>query len=116
MSVKKVIDFVEFVLKGVVENPECLKVVADIQSCEDSPETEGDLETPVLKKAVLFIYTNDSDCGRIIGKQGKMIRAVRTLVTAVAGKDGYRWVVSVVKVEDQNVVCGEGDSGSSVSV
>jgi hypothetical protein len=68
-------DFIEFVTKRLVNNPEVVKV--------DRLEDDGSRE-----KYRLFV--EKSDRGKIIGRQGRTIRAFRTLVGAVAARQGRR--------------------------
>jgi uncharacterized protein len=65
-------NLVEYVVKGLVENPHSVKIAVD--------ET-GDV-------SVVTITVGESEKGRLIGKDGKTINAIRMLVNAlcVAGK------------------------------
>lgn len=36
----------------------------------------------------IIIYANNADVGRLIGKNGKMISSIKTLVSACKAKDG----------------------------
>jgi predicted RNA-binding protein YlqC (UPF0109 family) len=65
-------NLVEYVVKGLVENPHSVKVAVD--------ET-GDV-------SVVTIMVGESEKGRLIGKDGKTINAIRMLVNAlcVTGK------------------------------
>lgn len=66
---KELIAFTENLVKSLVKEPEMVKV----------QEFLGDDETIQLE----IIVTND-DMGAVIGKSGKMISAVRTLIQAAA--------------------------------
>ncbi|PAF50894.1 RNA-binding protein [Helicobacter sp. 13S00401-1] len=41
------------------------------------------------------IYVASSDVGRLIGKDGKMISAIKTFISACKAKDGISYKVSV---------------------
>jgi len=65
-------DFLEFILKGIVQKPDAIKV-------EESEDEEG--------KITLMIRADEQDIGRIIGKQGKIIKSIRNLVRVRAIKE-----------------------------
>ena len=67
-------DFVEFVAKGLVDKPEDVQVV----------EVEGE------QGAVLELRVAKEDLGKVIGKQGRTARALRTLLGAASSK-AHRW-------------------------
>ncbi|MRI84126.1 MAG: KH domain-containing protein [Nitratiruptor sp.] len=46
--------------------------------------------------AEIIIYANKADAGKIIGKEGKMIGAIKTLIGGCKAKDGIGYKVSVV--------------------
>ena len=72
-------DFVEFVAKGLVDKPEDVQVV----------EVEGE------QGAVLELRVAKEDLGKVIGKQGKIAKALRTLVRAATPKDSKKYNVEI---------------------
>jgi predicted RNA-binding protein YlqC (UPF0109 family) len=73
--------FLEYVVKGLVQNPDDVSI------------------TPVERNG-LTIYElrlNPADVGRIIGKQGVTINAIRNLLTAGSAKKGMRCSVEIVE-------------------
>lgn len=75
--------FLEYVVKGLVDHPEEIRI------------------TPVEKNG-LTIYElrlHPRDVGKVIGKEGAMIHAIRSLLLAGSAKQGIRCVVEIV--EDQ---------------
>ncbi|KQQ00696.1 RNA-binding protein [Rathayibacter sp. VKM Ac-2803] len=72
---------VEHLVKGIVENPDEVRVVA-----ASSPRGE-----------VLEVRVHPEDLGRVIGRSGRTAKAVRTLVAALA--DGRRVRVDVVDTD-----------------
>ncbi len=68
----------EHLVKGIVDHPDEVQVVA-----KDSPRGE-----------VLEVHVNPEDLGRVIGRNGRTAKALRTLVGALA--DGKRVRVDVV--------------------
>ena len=68
-----------FVVKGLVDKPEAVSVV-ESQDGEDT---------------VLKLVVDETDKGKVIGKQGKVIKAIRAVVGAAATKAGLRVVVEI---------------------
>ena len=68
-----------FVVKRLVDKPEAVSV-------EES--RDGDV-------AVLRLVVDDSDKGKVIGKQGKVIKAIRAVVGAAATKAGKQVAVEI---------------------
>jgi predicted RNA-binding protein YlqC (UPF0109 family) len=74
-------EFIEFIAKHLVDNPESVVIDESVQ--ED-------------KKIVLSLRVKADDVGKVIGKQGKTAQAMRTLLTAIAAKDGKRAILEIV--------------------
>ena len=77
--------FLEYVVKGLVQKPEETTV------------------TPIEKNGltVYELRMNPSDVGRIIGRDGVTINAIRSLLTAGSAKKGIRCSLEIV--EENNV-------------
>ena len=76
---------------------EVLKTIAEalVENQEDVVVTEvSDDESVTLELRV-----NKNDMGKVIGKQGKIARAIRTVVKAAANKDNRRVVVDIIEQE-----------------
>ena len=74
-------EFLEFVVKGLVEHPEAATV------------------TPVVKDA-LTIYElrlHPDNVGRIIGRKGMTINAIRSLLLAGSARKGLRCTLEIVE-------------------
>ena len=67
------------IVTSIVNNPD--KVVID-------EKIEGDT-------TVLNLHVDESDLGKVIGKQGRIAKAIRTVVKAVANSDGKRVIVDI---------------------
>ena len=46
---------------------------------------------------VLSLMVDESDLGIVIGKQGRIAKAIRTVVKAVANRDGKRVIVDILE-------------------
>lgn len=68
-----------FVVKKLVDKPEAVSV-------EESQD--GDI-------AVLKLLVDEEDKGKVIGKQGKVIKAIRAVVGVAAQKAGRRVAVEI---------------------
>ena len=75
-------EFVEFIVKQMVDKP-------DIVSVEESIPNENTFE--------IKIKVDQSDIGKVVGKKGKNIDALRTLLTAVAAKERHRVTLQVIE-------------------
>jgi predicted RNA-binding protein YlqC (UPF0109 family) len=74
-------EFVEYLVKLIVDNTEEVKV----------QEKTGE------QTIVFEVSVHKQDFGKIIGKHGKNIQAIRTLVNAVSVKAGKRSTIEVIE-------------------
>lgn len=74
-------ELVEYIAKSLVDNPEKVSV----NEVENS------------KSVTIELRVADEDMGKIIGKQGKIAKAIRTVVKAAAIKQNKRVVVEIVQ-------------------
>ncbi|MCK4265477.1 KH domain-containing protein [Candidatus Babeliales bacterium] len=73
-------ELVEHVVKKLVDKPEAVVV---------NQETAN--QTIIIKLRV-----DSEDLGKVIGKEGRMARSIRTLVHAAALRDGKRAVLEIM--------------------
>ena len=73
--------FLEYVVKGLVKYPEVVSV------------------TPVPKDALTIfeLRLHPDDVGKIIGRQGMTINAIRSLLLAGSAKQGLRCTLEIVE-------------------
>ena len=74
-------EFIEFIAKSLVDDPESVIV-------EETIDQD--------KKVNLSLRVKREDIGKVIGKKGKTAIAMRTLLTAVAAKEGKRAVLEIL--------------------
>lgn len=74
-------EFIEFIAKYLVDSPE--HVIVEETIAED-------------KKVNLTLRVKQEDVGKVIGKKGKTAIAMRTLLTAIAAKDGKRAMLEIL--------------------
>jgi predicted RNA-binding protein YlqC (UPF0109 family) len=73
--------FLEYIVKGLVQHPEEVTI------------------TPVQRNGMTIyeLRLNEKDVGRIIGRQGMTINAIRTLLLAGSAKQGLRCALEIVE-------------------
>ncbi len=73
-------ELIEFIVKSLVDEPDQVTV----------NEIEGE------KSTILELHVSESDVGKVIGKQGRIAKAIRTILSASATKDGKRAVLEIL--------------------
>ncbi len=73
--------FLEYVVKGLVQNPEAVTV------------------TPVQREGttVYELRLDPQDVGKVIGRQGMTINAIRSLLLAGSARKGLRCTLEIVE-------------------
>lgn len=74
-------ELVEIIAKALVDNPDEVKV----------NEVEG------TQSVIIELKVATEDMGKIIGKQGRIAKAIRTVVKAAAIKENKRVVVEIIQ-------------------
>lgn len=73
-------ELVEVIAKSLVDNPDEVAVT----------EKEDD------KSIVIELHVASSDMGKVIGKQGRIAKAIRSVVKAAASKSDKKVIVDIV--------------------
>ncbi len=74
---------------------ELLETIA--KSLVDAPELVSVSEVEGEQSIILELRVGESDMGKVIGKQGRIAKAIRTVVKAAANKDNKRVVVEILQ-------------------
>ncbi len=74
-------DLLEEIARALVDHPEDVQVT----------EVEGEQTT------VLELRVNNQDLGKVIGRQGRTARAIRTLLAAAGMKVSKRFVLEILE-------------------
>ena len=74
---------------------EIVKVIAN--ALVDKPEDVSVSEVNGASTTIVKLKVAPSDIGKIIGKQGKTVDAIRTIVTAVSARTNKRTVIEVIE-------------------
>jgi len=73
-------ELVEYIAKSIVNAPD------DVQVTQEEDE----------RGIILKLQVADDDKGRVIGKQGRIAEAMRTLIRVKAAKDGTRATLEII--------------------
>ncbi len=74
-------DLLVSIAQGLVDDPAAVSVTAD------EPAEDGTV--------VYHLHVGESDMGRVIGKQGRIAKAIRTVMRAAATRQNTRVVVEI---------------------
>ncbi|MDH4209951.1 MAG: KH domain-containing protein [candidate division WOR-3 bacterium] len=74
-------DLIEYVVKALVDNPDKVMV----------KEIAGE------KSIIYELRVGEGDLGKVIGKEGRTAKAIRTIITAAAMKQGKRTVLEIIE-------------------
>lgn len=73
-------DILQTIIENLVENKEAIEI----------RQVEGE------KSVVFEVKVAESDMGKIIGKEGRLAKAIRTVIKAVASKEQKRVTVEFI--------------------
>jgi len=73
-------ELVEVIVKALVDDPGSVVVA----------------EREEKKTIVLEVHVADSDMGKVIGKQGRIAKAIRSVVKAAAAKEDKKVIVDIM--------------------
>ncbi len=74
-------EFIERIAKALVDQPDAVKVT----------EVTGE------RTSVIELSVAEEDMGKIIGKQGRTVSAIRTLLNAAATKNKKRTILEIIE-------------------
>ena len=74
-------ELVEVIAKALVDDPDSVAV---------SERQDG-------RTTVIEVHVADSDMGKVIGKQGRIAKAIRSVVKAAAAKEDKKVVVDIIQ-------------------
>jgi uncharacterized protein len=94
----QIADYVQYVVEQLVDNSESVNVTEQVEG-ED---------------LYVDIEVDRPDRGRVIGKNGRLIRSMRVVVRAAAGRDGSTAHVELVEEDDDDQAPG-GESAAATA-
>ena len=74
-------ELIELIIKGIVDNPDKVEI----------NEIIGE------KSSIFEVKVDPSDIGKVIGRQGRNIKSIRTILNAAAQKDDKRIVLEIIE-------------------
>jgi predicted RNA-binding protein YlqC (UPF0109 family) len=74
-------ELIEYMAKALVDNPDMVQVK----------------EIPGEKTVIYELKVGEGDLGKIIGREGKTAKAIRTIISAAAMKKGKRAVLEILE-------------------
>jgi hypothetical protein len=74
-------DFVDYVVRKLVDKPDSVELTEE--------ENEAN-------KVVFELKVDPEDVGKVIGRKGRTANAIRTLLSAVAAREGKRAILEIV--------------------
>ena len=74
-------ELVRFIARSLVDNPDAVVVTTKVDG--------GD--------KVIELSVAQPDMGKVIGRQGRIAKAIRTVVKAASAKEDYKYLVEIVE-------------------
>jgi predicted RNA-binding protein YlqC (UPF0109 family) len=74
-------ELVEFIVKSLVDKPDAVRI----------EEVEGE------KASIIELHVDNGDLGKVIGKQGRTAKAIRTIINASGVKSGKKVVLEILE-------------------
>ncbi len=74
-------ELLEFIAKSLVDDQSAVAVTESIEE----------------NSTVLELRVAADDMGKVIGKQGKIAKSIRSIVKAAGGKEGKKVIIEIVK-------------------
>jgi len=72
--------YIEFIIKNLVNHPEDIKI----------SRIDGTKET------IIEIRVHQEDVGKVIGRNGSVVRALRTIVSAIGNREKKNYILEVI--------------------
>lgn len=73
-------DLVEYIVKALVDNPHNVEIT----------------EVSTTSTSVIEVKVDQSDAGKVIGREGRIANAIRTLVKSAGGRDNRKINVEII--------------------
>ena len=98
ISTEQVAERVEYIAKSLVDEPDAVKVTVKNTEEEDRPaEAAEDTEADDGEGQVTIeLSVAKDDMGKVIGKQGRIAKAIRTVVRAATVKSEIKYRIDIL--------------------
>lgn len=85
-------------VQAAAQDPSVVELIQDIaRSLVDKPEQVSVKPAPYEGGTVLHLSVDPTDVGKVIGKQGRTARSLRTILGAVSVKLHHRYSLEIVE-------------------
>ena len=110
ISVEEVVALVEYIAKNLVDEPDAVKVVIRNEEASEETAEEANAEGEEFSydsgsedeksedeaHVTLELSVAKDDMGKVIGKQGRIAKAIRTVVRAATVKSGVKYRIDIL--------------------
>ncbi|MDO5112163.1 MAG: KH domain-containing protein [Clostridia bacterium] len=87
------VELVKYIAVNLVDNPDAVQVTS----------REGDHAT------IVELSVAPEDMGKVIGKQGRIAKAIRTVVKAASIKENKKYIVEILEEDERKARVKEND-------
>ncbi|GAB6188811.1 KH domain-containing protein [Marinitoga arctica] len=74
-------DLLENIIKGIVKNPDSVNIIEQVNN----------------EEIIFEIHVDPQDVGQIIGKDGRTIKSINTLLTAAKKDENTKFLLKVIR-------------------
>ena len=99
----EVVELVEYIAKSLVDRPEEVKVIVKPAESGEAavPAPEGEEgasedDAPAENQVTIELSVAKDDMGKVIGKQGRIAKAIRTVVRAATVKSDVKYRIDIL--------------------
>ena len=102
ITTEEVAELVEYIAKNLVDEPDAVKVViknTDVkgEAAEPADEDQQRDDEPVSEGQITIeLSVAKDDMGKVIGKQGRIAKAIRTVVRAATVKSDVKYRIDIL--------------------
>lgn len=101
ITTSEVMELVEYIAKNLVDEPDAVKVELKTDSTEQNSEdndaaVDGTEPADDANVVTIALTVSKDDTGKVIGKQGRIAKAIRTVVRAATVKGDIKYRVDIM--------------------
>lgn len=99
ITVEEVIALVEYIAKSLVDEPDAVVVkVKDpsVPASENAEAYDDEIDADASSSVTLELTVGKNDTGKVIGKQGRIAKAIRTVVRAATVKGDTKYRIDII--------------------
>lgn len=102
ITTSEVMELVEYIAKSLVDEPEAVKVELKSNASAEDIVENAELASDEGEKAedanvvTIALTVSKDDTGKVIGKQGRIAKAIRTVVRAATVKGDIKYRVDIM--------------------